>query len=1042
MAILQDSKFGQRLLYDPKFFLESLVEITTKERRVIPFIFNPPQNRYYEQRTNRDIILKPRQLGFCLHPNTRILTANLKWVSLREIQVSQKVVAVDEFCKDTRRKVLSSRKLRTAIVQRKNIIIKRAFRISMDDGRELIATEEHRFLSRERYCSIWKQVKDFKIGDEIRYITKPWEKRDLEDGWFDGIIDDDSMWAKIVKLEELETQEMIDLQTSEKTYIAEGFVSHNSTEIMGLFLHDTMFVPNTISVIIAHTTDDAATLFERVKFMFYSIPDIFKPHVKYSNRKELVFDKINSSYFIGSAEAKDFGRSKTINNLHLCVHPDVEVLLENGFAKKIKEVGIPTMRWSGDLIAIHVRMNPGRPIIVTPNHKILTQDGWKEAKDITKIDKIAQLRRTITGQLTYLTIPLLKKKCTQRHQYKEIKYGEINLALDKEFGWIIGMFLAKAAVRSKCVDLGYCLHIQEQDYANRIKNFFNKFDFCNASIYLNEKCHKMSVMVTSRTWTRFFRHNFYLNPNEGTEKYIPDWVFNTNKEFCDGLVKGYIDGDGTKTKDKVSGKRPQLIHQIRDLLCALGYGWSSVFGGLKTRPDSRFTTQKVECTSLGLAGNTLLRFLNKEKKETQTYHSYSRNHYGKTEFIQPKSGKKLRIDSSQNYEIDNNYIYQKILKIEKVFYSGQLYDMINQPQHRYRTISGVIHNSEAASPSFSVDLLTGLLEAVPRGGRIVMESTARGEGNLFHKYYVEAKDGVNEFRHHYYRWFELAEYQIPLFEGEEKNFHLTVEEEELKNKYGLSLAQIKWRREKKQRLGNSFVQEYPEDDDDDAFIKSGSPVFDTIWLNQRDKDLPEQYPAEIWLGGDLYIYKIVEAGGTYVVGADCSEGDINSDYSAALVLRVKPLPFEQVALLHGRWTPDIFSEKLWRIGRAYNNATIAVERNNHGHAVIQNLANGIMRRGEIKYPPYSAIYVGPDKKLGWLTTSLSKPQMLQELDRALRAEEIIINSKKFISEAKKFSFLKGSAMGASTGSHDDIVMAMAIALMAAISGVSFQFSFI
>lgn len=436
---------------------------------------------------------------------------------------------------------------------------------------------------------------------------------------------------------------------------------------MGLFLHDTMFVPNTTSVIVAHTQDDAATLFDRAKFMFYSIPDIFKPHVKYSNRKELVFDKINSSYFIGSAEARDFGRGKTINNLHL---------------------------------------------------------------------------------------------------------------------------------------------------------------------------------------------------------------------------------------------------------------------------------------------------------------------------------------------------------------------------------------SEVASPSYNDTFVMGILEAVPRTGTIILESTAQGEGNMFHRYFIGATEKVNEFTGHYYRWFELEEYQIPLYPGEEKSFHLSVEEQNLKNKYGLSLAQMKWRREKQARLGNRFVQEYPEDDWDEAFIKSGSPVFDTVWLNARDKDLPEQFPAEIWLGGDLYIYKIVEPGARYVVGADTSEGDINSDYSSAMVLKISPLPVEQVALLHGRWTPDVFSEKLWRIGRAYNNAMIAVERNNHGHAVLQNLANGIMRRGEVKFPPYSTIFVGPDKKLGWLTTNLSKPQMLQELDRALRADEIIINSKKFINEAKKYSFLKGSSMGASTGNYDDIVMAMAIAVIASITGSGFQFSFV
>jgi hypothetical protein len=51
-------------LGDPRQWMERNLHIRTKCRRVIPFLLNSVQSDYYDGRTQRDIILKPRQLGF------------------------------------------------------------------------------------------------------------------------------------------------------------------------------------------------------------------------------------------------------------------------------------------------------------------------------------------------------------------------------------------------------------------------------------------------------------------------------------------------------------------------------------------------------------------------------------------------------------------------------------------------------------------------------------------------------------------------------------------------------------------------------------------------------------------------------------------------------------------------------------------------------------------------------------------------------------------------------------------------------------------
>lgn len=51
-------------LRDPKYFIERFMFIIDKSRKLVRFRFNPPQQRYYEQKTKNDLILKARKEGF------------------------------------------------------------------------------------------------------------------------------------------------------------------------------------------------------------------------------------------------------------------------------------------------------------------------------------------------------------------------------------------------------------------------------------------------------------------------------------------------------------------------------------------------------------------------------------------------------------------------------------------------------------------------------------------------------------------------------------------------------------------------------------------------------------------------------------------------------------------------------------------------------------------------------------------------------------------------------------------------------------------
>lgn len=67
---------------------------------------------------------------------------------------------------------------------------------------------------------------------------------------------------------------------------------------------------------LADKSDNAEAIFQnKAKFTYSQLPDALKPTEKYNNRKQLLFEKINSSWAVDTA-TKDVGRSRTVNFFH------------------------------------------------------------------------------------------------------------------------------------------------------------------------------------------------------------------------------------------------------------------------------------------------------------------------------------------------------------------------------------------------------------------------------------------------------------------------------------------------------------------------------------------------------------------------------------------------------------------------------------------------------------------------------------------------------------------------------------------------------
>jgi|SRR5882672_4906424 len=115
-----------------------------------------------------------------------------------------------------------------------------------------------------------------------------------------------------------------------------------SSIILAKFTADFILTKNSQSVVVADNADNAIALLERVKYFVKSYEDItgVKVPLKYNSRYELHNEALNSKYTIGTAENTEFGRSRTITNLHLseaAFYPHLKKLLAGALQAVVPE---------------------------------------------------------------------------------------------------------------------------------------------------------------------------------------------------------------------------------------------------------------------------------------------------------------------------------------------------------------------------------------------------------------------------------------------------------------------------------------------------------------------------------------------------------------------------------------------------------------------------------------------------------------------------------------------------------------------------------
>ena len=287
------------------------------------------------------------------------------------------------------------------------------------------------------------------------------------------------------------------------------------------------------------------------------------------------------------------------------------------------------------------------------------------------------------------------------------------------------------------------------------------------------------------------------------------------------------------------------------------------------------------------------------------------------------------------------------------------------------------------------------------GGRAIVLSTPNGVGNFFHKTWVEAEEGKNNFKTIRLPW------------------HLHPERDQT------------WRDKQTELSG---VKGAAQECDCD-FATSGNQVV-SVDILEFYKQTYVKDPVERRGGQqDLWIWDYPNYSKNYMVTADCARGD-GADFSAFHVIDIETM--EQVAEYKGQLTTKDYGNLLVTVATEYNNALLVVENNNQGWAALQQVIdrdyqNTFYSSADLAIVDVEKTYTnklnGQDKKLipGFSTTTKTRPLVISNLELFFRQKQVIIKSNRLLEELNVFVW-NGPKAEAMKGYNDDLVMSFGIGI--------------
>lgn len=174
------------------------------------------------------------------------------------------------------------------------------------------------------------------------------------------------------------------------------------------------------------------------------------------------------------------------------------------------------------------------------------------------------------------------------------------------------------------------------------------------------------------------------------------------------------------------------------------------------------------------------------------------------------------------------------------------------------------------------------------------------------------------------------------------------------------------------------------------------------------------------------LYRDIDPGEFFVIFGDTAQGGADKNYVQFMSKTKADIPL--VFAMNGvatEGTPHIRQALEYIYQKTKVKPVIAIERQNGGVSVMQDLYNANYDGSYTCYFMRDITTGVPTDKLGWDTNSATRPKMLGEWLTAFNSGLIVIYDKETIEQHQTFIVNKNGKPEAAPNTHDDAVMSCA-----------------
>lgn len=376
----------------------------------------------------------------------------------------------------------------------------------------------------------------------------------------------------------------------------------------------------------------------------------------------------------------------------LCFGENTQVLMGNGISKNISDINVGDevishtgkiqkvtevfkRQYSGEVFKVqNDNWRNFEPTIVTPEHPYFIN-----GNEFNSIDNIRPFKFTKEGGFKeagdYLSLPIFYQEsglCEIKYENyvkKPLKYKDGNVKIDsstgkyvpssfvlnREFGWILGYFLAEGfysrrtySKERRLTNITFCSDERETEYHENVRNFANLCDL-TVSEFKAKVGHGYTIDIYNNSLAELF---LVLCGEYSDKKVIHKDLMNTNIEFLHGILDGFDAGDGTKRRNsyrELTTTSYQLASQL--FLISARLGLCPRIKRAKTPEGSKQAYRVIYQDST---------YINKQKRT--------------------------------KYIVGNGYNLYRLDSLEKTIYEGFVYNIEVEEDNSYVANGVAVHN--------------------------------------------------------------------------------------------------------------------------------------------------------------------------------------------------------------------------------------------------------------------------------------------------------------------------------------------------------------